>query len=166
VKRALQAVFLALALAALAQGLWQHSRLPERVMSHFDFSGRANGWMSRDAFLGWQAGTLLFLTALLEGIVLLQPRLPREFINLPHRDSWLAPGRRAATDAWISALVLLPGCLVLLFFMALFHQVYRANVAGARGLTPNPGWLGAALVLAVIGLIAAILARFARNPAA
>jgi uncharacterized membrane protein len=165
VKRTLQVVFLLLVLAALAQGLWQHSRLPERVMSHFDGSGRANGWMTRDVFLGWQAGTLVFLAVLFEGIVLLQPRLPREFVNLPHRDYWLAPERRATTDTWISALVLLPGCLVMMFFMALFHQVYRVNVDGSRELTPNPAWLAAALVLAVLAVAAVAIARFARKPA-
>jgi serine/threonine-protein kinase len=165
VKRALQVAFLVLTLAAIGQGLWQHSRLPERVMSHFDGAGRANGWMTRDAFLGWQVGTLGLLALLFEGIVLLQARLPREFVNIPHRDYWLAPGRRAATDTWISALVLLPGCLVMLFFMALFHQVYRVNVDGTRELTPNPAWLAAALVLAVLAVAAVTVARFARKPA-
>ena len=164
-KRILQVAFLILTLAAIAQGLWQHARLPERVMSHFDFSGRANGWMTRDAFLGWQVGALIFLTVLFEGFALLQSRLPAELINLPHRDHWLAPGRRAATDAWISSLVLLPGCLLVIFFMALFHLVYRVNVEGTRMLTPNPGWLAATLVLAVGALAAVTIARFARKPA-
>ncbi len=165
-KRVLQAAFLILALAAIAQGLWQYSRLPERVAAHFDFSGHANGWMTRGTFLGWQVGTLLFLTVLFEGIALLQSRLPADLINIPHRDYWLAPERRAATDAWISSLVLLPGCLLMIFFMALFHLVYRTNVDGTRMLTPNPGWLAAALILAVIAMVAVTFARFARNPAA
>jgi hypothetical protein len=165
VKRALQVLFLALALAALAQGLWQHAHLPERVVSHFDGAGRANGWMSRDALLGWQLGTVLFITALFEGIVALQPLLPSASVNIPHRDYWLAPERRAATDAWISSLLRATGCLLLAFLMALFHSVYRVNLLGDRILTPNPGWLAAAMTLSVLIVAVATFARFSRKPA-
>ncbi len=163
-KRVFQAAFLLLALCAVGQGLWQYSRLPARVMSHFDAAGRANGWMSRDTFLGWQIGTLVFIAALFEGLVLLQARLPREFINLPHRDYWLAPQRRESTDAWISSLVLLPGCWLMLFFMALFYQVYRVNLEGPGRLTPNPVWLGAGLLLLVVATVAVAIAHFSRKP--
>ena len=165
-QRGLQVIFLVLVLGAVAQGLWQHAHLPARVASHFDGAGRANGWMSRDAMLGWQLGTVLFIAALFEGIVALQPLLPAEFVNLPHRDYWLAPERRAATDAWISSLLRATGGLLMVFFMALFHSVYRVNLTGDRILTPNPGWLAAAVTLSVIVVIVATLARFARKPAA
>ncbi len=165
-KRGLQGLFLALVLAALAQGVWQHDRLPARVMSHFDAAGRPNGWMTRDAFLAWQAGTLLFLAALFEGIVLLQSRLPKELVNLPHRDYWLAPERRAATDAWVSGLVLTIGCLLMAFFMALFHQIYRANLAGGPQPLTGVGPLTALMGLASAAVILVTLRRFARKPAA
>ena len=119
-QRGLQVIFLVLVLGAVAQGLWQHAHLPARVASHFDGAGRANGWMSRDAMLGWQLGTVLFIAARFEGIVALQPLLPAEVVNLPHRDYWLAPERRAATDAWISSLLRATGGLLMVFFMALF----------------------------------------------
>ena len=165
-KRAPHVLFLVLVLAALAQGVWQHAYLPERVVSHFDGAGRANGWMSRDALLGWQLGTVLFIAALFEGIVALQPLLPAEFVNLPHRDYWLAPERRAATDAWISSLLRGTGCLLMVFFMALFHSVYRVNLTGDRILKPNPGWLAAAMTVSVLIVAVGTLARFARKPAA
>jgi uncharacterized membrane protein len=165
VKRALQVLFLVLALAALTQGLWQYAHLPERVMSHFDGAGRANGWMSRDALLGWQLGTVLLITVLFEGLVALQSLLPSESVNLPHRDYWLAPERRAATNAWISSLLRVTGCLLMVFFMALFHSVYRVNLTGARILTPNPGWLATTLTLSVLIVVVATLARFFRKPA-
>jgi uncharacterized membrane protein len=165
-KRVLQVIFLSLVLAALAQGLWQQAHLPERVASHFDGTGRANGWMTRSAFLAWQAGTLLFLAALFESIVLLQTRLPREYVNLPHRDYWLAPERRAATDAWVGSLVLAIGCLVMTFFIALFHQVYRINLEGDPRLLAGVRPLTTLLGLASVTVIALILLRFARKPAA
>ncbi|MEO6875869.1 MAG: DUF1648 domain-containing protein [Opitutaceae bacterium] len=131
-KRILRAIFLLLMLAAWGQAGWQHSHLPERVAAHFNGIGQPNGWVSRDALLGWQIGAMAFLAALFCGIAYLQPCLPTDFINLPHRDYWLASERRAATDAWIAGLIFAVGSLVVAFLMFVFHLVYRVN------LTPEP----------------------------
>lgn len=160
----LQAAFLALVLAAWGQAVWQHGHLPPRVASHFNAAGKANGWMTRDAQLGWQVGTVTLIAVLLQGIVLLQPRLPRELVNVPNRDFWLSPERRAATDAWVSGVVLSIGCLVLLFFMALFHLVYQANLTPTPQLPAGLHPLSLLLLLASTGIIAATILRFARKP--
>src|SRR6185369_1501240 len=108
-KSPLQVVFLVLVAAALAQALWQHDRLPEKVAAHFNGAGRPDGWLSRGLHTAWHIGTILFLAALFQGMALLPARLPKEYINLPHRDHWLAPERAATTLAWITGTVLLMG---------------------------------------------------------
>ena len=53
-------------LAPVAIGLryWQvWDRLPVRMASHFDFSGRANGWMPREVSLYFTMGFLIFMLA-------------------------------------------------------------------------------------------------------
>jgi len=160
-----QAVFLVLVLAALVQVFWQHDRLPERVAAHFDAAGRANGWMSRHAHTAWHIGTLLFITALFQGIALLQSRLPKDYVNIPHRAHWLAPERAAATHAWIAGAVLLLGCTVMIFFIALFHLLYRANLANPPLLGSAVWWLTGGLLATVAGVIATLVARFGRKPA-
>jgi uncharacterized membrane protein len=165
-KRLLQAAFLALVLVAWSQAIWQRAHLPERVASHFNSAGDANGWMTRNAQLGWQIGTVTFVAALLQGIAMLQPRLPTAFINVPNRDYWLAPSRRAASDARIGNMVRSIGCLVLLFFIALFHLVYLANLSPAPRLSPVLGSLSALLLLAIVGIVATTVLHFARKPAA
>lgn len=165
-KRFLQAVFLLLVLSAWGQALWQHSRLPTRVASHFNASGQANGWMSRDAQLGWQIGIVAFLAAVFCGIAYLQPRLPREFVNLPYRDYWLTPERRAATDAWISGLVFAAGSLVVAFLMFVFQLVFRANLTPAPRLPASLGPVALLIVPGLIGLILVVFLRFARKPPA
>jgi Na+/proline symporter len=165
VKNVLQALFLALVASALAQAVWQHDRLPERVATHFNAAGEANGWMSRDGQTAWHIGAVLFIAGLLEGIAWLSPRLPAQYINLPHRDYWLAPERRAATQAWLAGLTLGLGCAIILFFIGLFHLVYRANLAGSVLPVVPVGLLSLGLLLTVGFVILGVLARFARPPA-
>jgi uncharacterized membrane protein len=165
VKLSLQILFFLLALAVIAQAFWQHDRLPARVATHFDLAGRANGWMTRDNQTKAHLGLVLFIAVMLEGVARLSPRLPDGLVNLPHRDYWLAPERRGATHAWLAGLIRLIGCVLMVFFLALFHLVYRANLSSTPMLTAPAGLLVGGL-LATIGLvIAGMLLRFARPPA-
>lgn len=164
-KHSLQILFLSLALAVITQAFWQHDRLPERVATHFNLAGQADGWMSRDNQTRAHIGLVLFLAIMLEGLARLSPRLPDGLINLPHREYWLAPERRAATHAWLAGLIRLIGCVLMAFFLALFHLVYRANLSGTPMLTAPAGLLVGGL-LATVGLvIAGVFLRFARPPA-
>lgn len=164
-KGSAQILFLALVLTALGQAAWQHDRLPERVATHFNAAGYPDGWLSRGQQTAWHIGTVLFLAAVFQGIVWLQPRLPKEYVNIPHRDHWLAPERAAATHAWIGGTVLLLGCGLMGFFIALFHLLYRANLSGQPRLGPAVWWLTGVL-LATTGLaLVALVARFRRPPA-
>lgn len=165
-KRILQAAFLSLALAAWVQAFWHHQHLPARVASHFNPAGNANGWMARDTYLAWQIGTIAAVAALLQGIVLLQSKLPSQFVNLPHRDYWLAAERRGATDAWVRGLVLAIGCLLMAFFMAVFHLVYLANQAATPHLPDTLRPLTVLMLLATLGIILLTVLHFARKPAA
>jgi uncharacterized membrane protein len=166
VKHVLQVVFLALVLTALTQVFWQHGHLPERVAAHFDGAGRANGWVARGTHTGLHVATILFMTVLFQGIALLPARLPREYVNLPHRDYWLAPERAAATHAWVAGMVLTLGCTVMLFFISLFRLVYLANLTDPPQLTGAVWWFAAGLLAMTGTVVAALVSRFARRPAA
>jgi len=165
VKQALQVAFFALVLTALAQALWQHGRMPDRVALHFNGSGWADGWGARRTHTALQIGTVLFLAAVIQGITLVHARLPKEFVNLPHRDLWLAPERAAASREWIAGAVLLIGCALLGFFIGLFHLVYRANLVPAPQLSGAVWWLAGGLAALVTVVIAALLVKFGRKPA-
>lgn len=164
-KHLLPVLFLSLVLAVITQAFWQHDRLPERVATHFNLAGQADGWMSRDNQTKAHLGLVLFIAVMLEALARLSPRLPDGLVNLPHRDHWLAPERRAATHAWLAGLIRLIGCVLMAFFLALFHLVYRANLSGTPMLTAPAGLLVGSL-LAIIGLLlVGVFLRFARPPA-
>ena len=99
-----------------------------------------------------------------EGIARLNRLIPDEYINIPHREYWLAPGRRPETVAWLGTLVRLMGCIVLLFFIGIFHQVYRANMGGGD-ITPAIAVLSIVMLLGVMAILGATLFRFSRPPA-
>jgi uncharacterized membrane protein len=165
-KSPLQVVFLALVVTALVQSFWQHDRLPEKVAAHFNGSGQADGWMSRGARTAWHVVTVLFLAAVFQGITTLLSRLPKEYVNIPHRDYWLAPERAAATHARVRTSLLLIGCSVMIFFIVLFHLSYRANLNPPPRLGSSVGWLTGGLLAVVVAGTATLLARFGRKPSA
>lgn len=102
------------------------AHLPERVAIHFGLDGRANGWADR------QQATLMFETLIVVPVIFLLLALAMEIMpagafNLPNRDYWLAPERRAQTVAVISRMVLWIGCLMVLFLAGIFGLTMEAN---------------------------------------
>lgn len=161
--RLLPLAFALLIAAALGQAAWQHSRLPETVATHFNPAGQADGWMSRDAQTAWHVGMILFIAGLMEGIARLNARLPDEYINIPRREHWLAPERREATHRWLRGIIRLIGCVLMLFFLGLYHQVYRANTNGTQMIAGATGLLVAGCLLCVGAITVAVFLRFNRK---
>ena len=165
-KRILPVIFSLLVVAALAQAGWQHGRLPERVASHFGFDGRADGWMTRDELVASQAGLVLCLAALIGGLARFTSKVPDRFINLPHREHWLAPGRRAETFGWLERLLLGLGSLLLLFFGWLFQQTFEANLLPEPRLSLQLLPLMVSLFVFTTGLVTMLMFRFRLPPGA
>jgi len=91
----------ALVLGGLAFVGMTATQLPPIVATHFGAGGVADGWMSRDGYTIFA----MLLTVLLPLVVFASvgwlPYRCERFVNLPHRDVWLAPPHRAATLAWL-----------------------------------------------------------------
>jgi uncharacterized membrane protein len=121
-------VFLALTAATLVQMAWYYPRLPVRMASHFDAAGQVNAFMPKDAFfavqlvvMGLMAVTFLLVPALIT-------RLPPSMINLPNKDYWLAPARRAHTAQKLQSFLVGFGNAMLLFLLLVFGEAMRANL--------------------------------------
>lgn len=152
---------------ALAAGyVWASSRdLPDAVASHFAGSGLANGYMSHDGYLAFMLALLVGLAVV---IVFLPDWLitaPGARINVPNRDYWLAPERRAATVAMLRGVMLRTGFLLTGILVYVHWLVVAAN-----SLTPprlDNTWFLAGLVifvLATLGSVIGLMLRFARIP--
>lgn len=101
--------------------------LPARVASHFDGGGRPNGWMSRSSYLIFVGAFGLGLPAILVLGFRALRYLPADLINLPRRDYWLAPERRAATVAALFQRSLWLACLLIAMMLAVHLLVVHAN---------------------------------------
>lgn len=133
-------VFLALAAATLAQMAWYYPRLPTRMASHFDAAGQVNAFMPKDAFfvvhlvvLGLMSFAFLLVPALIT-------RLPPGMINLPNKDYWLAPERRAHTAEKLQSFLVGFGNVMLLFLLLVFREALRANLLPSPHL-PSRIWV-------------------------
>jgi predicted Ser/Thr protein kinase len=136
-------------------------QMPQRVAIHFNAEGWPDNWASRETHLLWIALFPPGLTALFLGLARLIPRFPR-LANLPRRDYWLAPERRALTAALVRRWLLSLACLMTVFFGALHWLVLQANTLQAPRLSTAP------LLVIIIGFllglmiwITAFLMRFA-----
>lgn len=164
-KRALQAIFLVLVLAAIGQPLWQHAQLPLRVASHFDASGQVDGWSPRKIQTTRHLVIVLLLAVLFSTLTWCTARYPADCPGLPHQEYWLAAQRRASTAKWLACTVLTTGCLVLFFVIGLRQLAYHANLLGARVSAGAATALLGGLLVAVLALLGTVLMHFGRKPA-
>jgi hypothetical protein len=136
--------------------------MPELVASQFDLHGSARAWMRRG---GYRLFMLLLATGLPLAVVALVAVLPRiappRWINLPHRDHWLAPARRDAALDWLAGHALLLGTLLSLLACAMHALLLAANAQSPARLASGP-FLAAigAFIAAFAAWIAAVKRRF------
>ena len=120
-------LFFVIVLAALAQCLHDFPLLPDRMASHFAASGAANGWMTKTQFFATYA--LVFLPALLvefwvSGRI---AKKPDAKLNLPNKEYWLAPERRAETFGYFDSFLAWYGCAFLFVEVFAMGLAMRAN---------------------------------------
>jgi len=119
-------------------------QLPERVASHFGGAGMANGWMTREHYLLFTICLGILLPGFLVALCFALRYLPAWTFNLPNRDYWLAPERRAETNAHFFHHSLWFACLAILFVTGLHLTIVEAN-------THEPASLSLPLMLATAG---------------
>lgn len=147
-------VKLALLLTALAfvgLQIFYYGQMPERVATHFDLEGNPNGWMSRTTNLAVSCGLVLFLTATFWFLPRLVKVMGGQAMNIPRKDYWLRPEHREELDTIITGYMSTLGLVMNLFFLYLFHQLYRFNT-GQTDRVPLTGLIVflAALLLVII----------------
>lgn len=103
-------------------------RLPATMATHFDLAGKPNGFQGRSDFVWTSLLLSLFLFALFAALPAVMPRVPDRFVNLPSKDYWLAPERRAETFRRMGAMSDWLGCATIALLVGVFELVIRANL--------------------------------------
>jgi uncharacterized membrane protein len=101
--------------------------LPDRVATHFSAGYEADGWMTRAGYVSFMlaftvgmAGLLVFTTGVLPG------KFPH-WTNVPNRDYWLAPARRAESLGYLAAHGKRLAYLVVMMMLGMHYTVLIAN---------------------------------------
>ena len=160
------AIFVAVLLITALQIGSYRPRLPERLATHFDGAGRANGWMSKDGFFVFHFVLLGLFGAIFGLLPRWLSRIPNSLINLPHKDYWLAPERRADSLAAVADAMAFLGALTLVFFAILGELTFRANLLPEPRLGGEIWWLLGGYGFALVFWIIRLFRRFPRPPAA
>ena len=101
--------------------------LPNRVATHFDAAGMANGWMSRSTHLLFMSVFGLVFPLFLIGVCWSIRFLPAGLVNIPHREYWLADERRSETASYLVWHAVWFACLALGFVIGLHWLIVFSN---------------------------------------
>ena len=158
-------VFLAVALLVSAVQMASYfPRLPEKLATHFDAAGNANGWMNKTGFFQFQFALLGFLGLVFSLLPQWLSRIPDACINLPHKAHWLAPERRAASLADLARQMSFLSLLIFALLVIIGELTLRANLLAPPRLGGEVWWLlGGYGVLLVIWIVR-LYRRFPRPP--
>lgn len=159
-KLAVPLLFLAVAYALFFGYLVStYEELPPRVASHFDLYGNANGWMSRASATGITVAIAVIVPAVIIGSMGGAGRIPISFINLPHRDYWLAPERRQAALGVLLRFAIGFAALNVVFLTGLQALIVEANRHQPYHLDMRHFAYGLAIYLVLTALWTLLLLR-------
>ncbi len=144
---------------------WSAHQLPDQVATHFGFTGHPDRWSSRASAVMMMGGFGLGLPLLMAVFAWVVRFMPDSTVNVPHREYWLAPERRAETYAFFTRQLLWLGCLLVCFMMGLTWVTVQAN-------TRTPVQMPSASLFTLLGVFLAGMAvwsirfvsRFRRPP--
>lgn len=123
-----------LAMAAVAQYFYYMPLMSENMTTQF---GSSSGRSSQTSFTLQYFPVMGGISALFLGILWLIPKLPERYINLPNKEHWLAPERRAATLESLGTHMLWMHNATLAFLIVVFYAIFRANLHGSPKLGPG-----------------------------
>ncbi len=157
------AFYLALAIAALFV-IRTAGTMPDPVASHFGPSGAANGFMSRTLYVRFMLVFVVLLPLALNFLISRVLSLPNTRINIPHREYWLAPERRADTVVRLQRHMKFFGVLLAAFLSYVHWQVVQANAHAPPALDNVRFSTGLATFMAALVTWIVILRRDFRPP--
>lgn len=155
-------VLVCLFLANIGQIVYYYPALPERVASHFNLQGIADGWLTKDAFMLVYGGVVVGMTVFLSAIASFLHKIPTAIINVPHKDYWLAPERKKETCQAVARYLIWVEAAVLALLLAVFHLIIRFNLGYQQKMSEQVWILLALFGAFIIGWCIAFFRRFGK----
>jgi uncharacterized membrane protein len=120
-------LFAILLVVATGFALGSIGELPERVAIHFDTTGAADGWTSREGYRLFILVALVALPSLLVWVMAGLPQLTKGNGQVPNNEYWFAPERRHETESYLLSHASWLGCMTVAILYGMHVLVLRAN---------------------------------------
>jgi uncharacterized membrane protein len=141
-------------------------QLPERVATHFGAAGAPNGWMTRAAHVQFTIIFGLLVPTFVLGIFASMRWFGDRWLNIPHKDYWLAPERRQGTYDFIQRQGTWFAGMFILFLTGIHYSILAANTRTPVSLPgSNVVWIVGPYLIVTIIWVAIFIGRFYRKPA-
>jgi uncharacterized membrane protein len=158
-----KSLFVVILGVALAECIRDFPLLPNRLASHFGPSGTPSGWLTKPQFFTLYAGLIVLAASVGFLAPLTIAKTPASKINLPYKEYWLAPERRAETLAAFERYFAWYGCIFLLLEVLTMQLVIQVNFRTAPRLPTGPIlFLISAFVLFNIVSVITMFRRFSK----
>jgi serine/threonine-protein kinase len=124
----IKSIFITLLLIFYALLVYTYFTVPENMAIHFSLGGDSNGWMSKIAYL-ITFGFLGTFAPLLTIRIFYKFRYsPKDTINIPNRDYWLAPERIQQTISDLMNYGIWFASVTLFIFIGIGFLILDANL--------------------------------------
>jgi len=156
-------VFFALAVVGAVRYFYYAPRLPEVLGSHFAGNGAVNAWQSKAAFFSTELAAVVLAAVVGFGIPRIIGAMPVSLINLPNKEFWLSPERRAESLGYLQMHMAWFGCALLAFLLFVMDLVYQANLQSPPRLNSAAFVPGLVVFLLFVGISTVrLVTRFAK----
>lgn len=130
-------VFFVIVIFAIILPIFYYPQLPERIASHFNFKGEADGWMNKNSVLIFDLAITLFLALLFGLLAIFIPRIPKSYINMPNKDYWLNDDNIEETRKLVQHFLFWFGSITIGFITLTFYETIQTNLEGSNKLDSN-----------------------------
>lgn len=130
-------VYLIFYVLVLLQLAHVYPALPATISTQFDSNGTPLRTMTKDEFVMFHLGFVLFMSCIFAGVGFLVARLPAKFVAIPNKDYWLAKPRRVETMKGLQSDLCWMGLVVGGFVMIIDYFVMDAAIRNTRSITPE-----------------------------
>ena len=149
------------ALPFFVANIWLAARaLPERIATHFNAAGQADGWMSRDAHIFSFLALGLGMSAFITGLCFAIRWFPAAKLNVPNRAFWQKPANRPVALAFLFHHSFWLGTLSLAFMVAVNRFIVLANESAGTTLATRGLQITSGVFIAGIIIWCFVLVRF------
>jgi uncharacterized membrane protein len=157
-------ILLVCAAILVASAIYGHQQLPDKIASHFNGSGIANGWMSSSSFTLTMLAVGLGIPAFVVGIMYSIRFFPAKYLNVPNPSYWREPTnyKRACDFLFVSSLWFASAFLLWQTFFS--RLIVTANLVSPPHLNSTHALLMTVLLLAfTFAWVVLLVLRFLRT---